>query len=118
MHHASRDIRFEFNYSGSQFWFLQPLLSLANPVLPTEIIICRFADEWGVSPPPPPPPPPPHTHTCSAAPVCYTFRNEDSFNPGLRLPGILYMYVVLINMCAHAFVRAPQSTLLLHLVHN
>jgi hypothetical protein len=43
MQKASRDIRFEFNYSGSQFWFLQ-WLSLANPVLPTEIIICRFAD--------------------------------------------------------------------------
>jgi hypothetical protein len=44
--HAIRDIRFEFNYSGSQFWFLH-WLSLANPVLPTEITICRFADEWG-----------------------------------------------------------------------
>ena len=31
-----RDIRFEFNYSGSQFWFLQ-WLSLANAVLPTEV---------------------------------------------------------------------------------
>ena len=59
--HASRDIRFEFNYSGSQFWFLQ-WLSLASPDLPTEIIICRFADEWGGGVPPPPPP-------CSAAPV-------------------------------------------------
>jgi hypothetical protein len=46
----SRDIRFEFNYSGSQFWFLQ-WLSLANPVLLTEIIIYRFADEWGCSTP-------------------------------------------------------------------
>jgi hypothetical protein len=53
--HAIRDIRFEFNYSGSQFWFLQ-WLSLANPVLPTEITICRFADEWGGVPPPPPHP--------------------------------------------------------------
>jgi hypothetical protein len=40
--HAIRDIRFEFNYSGSQFLFLQ-WLSLANPVLPTEITICRLA---------------------------------------------------------------------------
>jgi hypothetical protein len=54
--HAIRDIRFEFNYSGSQFWFLQ-WLSLANPVLPTEITICRLADEWGVSPPYTHPPP-------------------------------------------------------------
>jgi hypothetical protein len=37
--HAIRDIRFEFNYSGSQFWFLQ-WLSSANPVFPTEITIC------------------------------------------------------------------------------
>jgi hypothetical protein len=43
MQKATRDILFEFNYSGSQFWFLQ-WLSLANTVLPTEIIICRFAD--------------------------------------------------------------------------
>ena len=60
MQKASRDIRFESNYSGSQFWFLQ-WLSLANTVLPTEIIICRFADEWGGGVPPPTPP-------CSAAP--------------------------------------------------
>ena len=53
--HAIRDIRFEFNYSGSQFWFLQ-WLSLANPVLPTEITICRFADET-------------HTHTPVAPPL-------------------------------------------------
>ena len=59
--HTIRDIRFEFNYSGSQFWFLQ-WLSLANPVLPTEITICRFADEWGVFHPPPP------THTHPVAP--------------------------------------------------
>jgi hypothetical protein len=57
--HAIRDIRFEFNYSGSQFWLLQ-WLSLANPVLPTEITICRFADVCvggggGVTPPPHPP---------------------------------------------------------------
>ena len=44
--HAIRDIRFEFNYSGSQFWFLQ-CLSSANPGWLTEITICRFADEWG-----------------------------------------------------------------------
>ena len=44
--HAIRVIRFEFNCSGRQFWFLQ-WLSLANPVLPTEITICRFADECG-----------------------------------------------------------------------
>ena len=41
-----RDIRFEFNYSRSQFWFFH-WLSLANPVLQTEITIFRFADEWG-----------------------------------------------------------------------
>ena len=49
--HAIRDIRFEFNYSGSQFWFLQCGLSLANPVLPTEITICRFATHPPVAPP-------------------------------------------------------------------
>jgi hypothetical protein len=55
--HAIHDIiRFEFNYSGSQFWFLH-WLSLANPVLPTEITICRF----------------PHT-PCSAAPVSQQSR--------------------------------------------
>ena len=36
-------------------WFLQ-WVSLANTVLPTEIIICRFADEWGGVPPPHTPP--------------------------------------------------------------
>jgi hypothetical protein len=53
-----RDIRFEFNYSRSQFCFFH-WLSLANPVLPTEITICRFAYEWGSVPPP---------HTPSVAP--------------------------------------------------
>jgi hypothetical protein len=70
---AIRDIRFEFNYSGSQFWFLQ-WLSLANPVLPTEMTICRFSDEWGVFHPPPPTPP------CSAAPAVGIFiPNSNSF---------------------------------------
>jgi hypothetical protein len=72
--HAIRDIRFEFNYSGSQFWFFQ-WLSLANPVLPTEITICRFADEWGCSPPPTPP--------CSAVPDFkdYPKKSESEFTP-------------------------------------
>jgi hypothetical protein len=56
--HAIHDILFEFNYSGSQFWFLH-WLSLANPVLLTEITICRFADKWGGVPPPTPPVAPP-----------------------------------------------------------
>ena len=61
--HAIRDIRFEFNYSGSQFWFLQ-WLSLANPVLPIEITICRLADEWGVFHLPHPPVAPPLPILC------------------------------------------------------
>ena len=43
-------------------WFLQ-WVSLANTVLPTEIIICRFADEWGGVPPPHTPPVAPPLHT-------------------------------------------------------
>ena len=65
-----RDIRFEFNYSRSQFWFFH-WLSLANPVLPTEITICRFADEWwrGCSITP-----------CSAAPAYYQFQVYSLFS--------------------------------------
>jgi hypothetical protein len=82
--HASHDIRFELNYSGSQFWFLQ-WLSLANPVLPTEIIICRFADELGGVPPPP-------THPCSATPV-YIGKREGSFIQDKEI-GILYTFIM------------------------
>ena len=47
-------------------WFLQ-WVSLANTVLPTEIIICRFADEWGGVPPP---------HTPPVAPPLYITHNN------------------------------------------
>ena len=47
-------------------WFLQ-WVSLANTVLPTEIIICRFADEWGGVPPP---------HTPPVAPPLYIAETE------------------------------------------
>ena len=47
-------------------WFLQ-WVSLANTVLPTEIIICRFADEWGGVPPP---------HTPPVAPPLYSTRHS------------------------------------------
>ena len=77
--HASRDIRFEFNYSGSQFWFLQ-WLSLASPDLSTEIIICRFADEWGgvFHPHTPHPPVSPPLSTCNEAQAPHTPKQSNT----------------------------------------
>ena len=59
-------------------WFLQ-WVSLANTVLPTEIIICRFADEWGGVPPPHTPPVAPPLHINNVSGIVYCYFNNNIF---------------------------------------